>query len=560
MSTFEIESQGFSWSEAQERVFDQVEKDISELGKGYTREMARSQGSQLVDNIKSVEMNEDVSVSEKEFGRRLCTNIRTMFLFVLGNTLKTMVETNYPIDRYIRKKEADIQEKEAKLKEFELVVRGESEPEPYNMDYYMALASIEWNEVEQARQKAAAKVQAPRTLRSTTAAQVSSEGEVVTGATDLPDVGEVEVKPSSRHPSPARVDGFATEREYRDKHMRQFVDDSRRFKNRQQRASDAATMKKTYEEATSRSVVIVTILDGVRSAMNTIVNKVKTSVALRYKVKAKLCGMITLEKTGELVVNPFESNNLSGIFSILTVDYYTPTLVQFNRDFSDLLRNPYSPDALLKDPLKAVTAVDKRVAEWILMNYSKFMTMDVFMVNILLMYLPSSPFKDRCVVSVTEFIQSKEDEFKPLSVSESGVNAMPIYQHLVEFMKVQHNSVGYLQFGGANAKDKPRNPQGQYGRSPAPGMEHANVSEESTLYKGDVTRDKNIVCTDPATGHQYPYTAIKALCGECHGDGTKGAPHAPRCFKGICYKCQRFGHRASTCKQDPSSFLERPKI
>jgi len=75
----DIESEGITYSERQERVFEMVDSEIRALGNGLTKELAKSQGAQLVDNIKSVEMLEPRYTSDKDYGRKLCTNIKTIF-------------------------------------------------------------------------------------------------------------------------------------------------------------------------------------------------------------------------------------------------------------------------------------------------------------------------------------------------------------------------------------------------------------------------------------------------------------------------------------------------
>lgn len=543
----DIESEGITYSERQERVFEMVDSEIRALGNGLTKELAKSQGAQLVDNIKSVEMLEPRYTSDKDYGRKLCTNIKTIFKFVLGNTLEIMVETNYPLDRFIRKKHREISELDDRLRRQERSLSAGFVLEPSHLDVYMAKAENEYAEAVNRR---------PATRSTRVVKKSDSE------AIEESETAETAEKFPSRHASPSGLrEDHPTEptlRFFQDRQRRMYTQDHDEYRKRLTDRGNYNLEKSRFDEDTSRCIVIVTILEGVRSAMTTIVNKIKASVGAGHdRVKAKLCGMVKVERTGELIVNPFETNNLSGIYHILKIEYYTATLVQFNRDFSDLLRYPFSTEELIKDPIKATLQVDKKVAEWMLMNYSKFMTVDVFMVNILLSYLPPSPFKDRCVVAVTEFIQGREENLQDTyaTLIVSGVDSMPIYQFLVDFMKVQHNSVGYLQFGTNNSRGG-KNTQIPRTVPPAAEYESAYGASENTmspfpehLYQTLITENGRIVL----------YTATKEVCAVCHGKstGAKVEAHSPRCFRKLCYKCHLFGHKNVDCRQHSSTYVKQ---
>lgn len=553
----DIESEGIMYSERQERVFELVDSEIRALGNGLSKELAKSQGAQLVDNIKSVEMLEPRYTSDKDYGRKLCTNIKTIFKFVLGDTLELMVETNYPLDRFIRKKHKEISELDEKLRRQERGLSSGFMLEPSPLSVYMARAENDYAEAV-----AIARRPATRSFKK------KSDTDA-----DESETAETTEKLPSRHASPTggREDHGAEIplSVFQDRHRRKYTQDHDEYRKRLMDRGTYNLEKSRFDEDTTRCVVILTILEGVRSAITTIVNKVKASVGAGHdRVKAKLCGMVTVEKTGELIVNPFETNSLSGIYHILRIEYYTATLVQFNRDFSDLLRNPFTTEELIKDPIKATLQVDKKVAEWMLMNYSKFMTVDVFMVNILLSYLPPSPFKDRCVVAVTEFIQGREEKLQDTyaTLIVSGVDSMPIYQFLVDYMKVQHNSVGYLQFGANNSRGgkNPQNPPRL--TSPAAGYESAYGASENNispfpdqLYQTLITPDRKIMCADTETGRIVLYTATKEICAVCHGKSTGGKidAHSPRCFRKMCFKCHLFGHKNVDCRQHSSTYVKQ---
>lgn len=569
-------SEGISYSEQMQREFELVDEHISELGKGISKEMAKSSGVQLVENIKSVEFRDLQNVTDVVFGRRLTTNlINILEKVATDETLRRIVEVNYPVDRFIRKAQERVSGMNAEIDKQELAIMLDVETAPRSHEYFQVLGNHEWRKEQAAKaakkaaEAAAAKVAkaakqaAELALTLSRALQSTEKAESKTSVDDSAD--SVPTPTPTRHPSPVREGEPAdsNKADFLSKYTAMYLEEVDEHREKETHRLTFSAKKKKVEEETNRVVVLVAILDGIRSAINAIVNKLKAALASSHVlVRTKLSAMVTIDKTGELIVNPYENSNLAGMYHILKHEYHTATLVQFNRDFSDLLRNPFKEEDLLSDPLKAVNQIDKKIADWTLMAYGKFMTMDIFMVNILLMYLPVSPFKDRCVVCVTEFIQSKEADTKFSFGSDSGVQGMLIYQHLVEFMKVQHNSVGYLQFSG---KGKPySNPQNRGFNRAASGFESAAAVGE--LLASAISRDKGFLVKDVDSGTQYLYTATAAVCAICHG--SPRSPHDEykahlggfpqnRCVKTNCFKCNYFGHRAGNCQQHSSCYLKK---
>lgn len=549
----ELVSEGITYSEQMQREFEFVDEHISELGNGMSKEMAKSSGLQLVDNIKNVEFKDAAGVSDLVFGRRMTTNLVTILEKIAhGDALKLIVEVNYPVDRYIRKSQEKITSMQSEIQMQEVELDSYHEPPPANAEYYNVLGMLEWD-----------KEQARKASKSSSTAEVASTEDMAEAKPD-----KIE-KESSRSSSPSqRADEKGmTKAKFLAQYSMMYITDTQEYRVRQSLRLAFSAKKKKVEEEANRAVVIVAILDGIRSAMNTIVSKLKAALTSGHvSVRTKLSAMVTISKTGELIVNPFENNNLSGMYHILKSEYHTATLVQFNRDFSDLLRCPFTAEELLKEPLRAVNQVDKKIADWMLMAYGKFMTVDIFMVNILLMYLPQSSFKDRCVVSVTEFIQANESDSKfTFGIgSDSGVNSMLIYQHLVEFMKVHHNSVGFLGVAGSHkgnnsGSNTQSNRNARYNHQ-ATGLEHAAAVGET--YLTAIPREKGVLVKDIDSGTQYLYTATISLCPICHGaqkapgDVYKahlGSNHQYRCVRTSCYKCNYFGHRAGNCCQHAST-------
>ena len=118
--------------------------------------------------------------------------------------------------------------------------------------------------------------------------------------------------------------------------------------------------------------------------MNAMVSKIKSAVngCQNGNIKARLSCMVVLDSTAEMIANPFESNNLAGMVQILKTAYSKASLVTFNKDFSEALRCKISEYETNNNPVKAVESVDKIIGQWEAMDYWKYMTKDIFFVNI----------------------------------------------------------------------------------------------------------------------------------------------------------------------------------
>jgi hypothetical protein len=267
-----------------------------------------------------------------------------------------------------------------------------------------------------------------------------------------------------------------------------------------------------------------------------------------------------------MISNPFEGNNLAGICQILKNTYSKASLLSFNKDFSDTLHCSISEQDTLMNPVKAVQAVDLLVGQWTTMEYWKFMTSDIFFVNILLGALHSgSELKRKCVTEVNQYLAKREagEISDDASVSDGGTGsafgAMPVYVHLCEFLRREQESLRY----GANtaapaagvktpAKHSPY-VRPDYRRS---GNTESAASADIALLKTLAAPELEMKCTCVVTGKEFSYTATKEACTKCHGAGASaGERHKMKCYSGTCRQCGLYGHKNGNCRQDPSTWV-----
>ena len=549
-------------SELQLQQFYLVEEQLKTLGMGLNKEIATKNGMQLCENVKLIEMKEP-GLSESHFGRKLYTNIRTIFTkYNLGVNLSELVETNYPIDRFIQRLQEDILGLKEKKKELEV---SKVYP-PKMMDQYMAFAEAEYEEMIDAERAEKAKAiergEVPAPKRSSSKSKkkpsAAAKGELSAESEHTGDEGD--------------DDRLAA---IKKKWRLTYVKDARDYEKYQRACETVQIGAKELSETEERFLVVSILVEYLRAAGNILVQKIQGAVIAYEKIRQKLSGVVVLERTGETIANPFESNNLAGLCCILKSEYYTATLIRFNNDFSDTLRCSVPATEVLANPMKAVQLTDKRIAEWTTMHYWKYMTMDIFFVNVLLGYIPASQMKDKCVVAVEEFIEKREavgdwNEAYSQASMAGGATTMPIYRFLAEHIRRAENSTKHRSVFGVNSVGGGNTPGGNKTAEIKGGKDHTyfggkrytgNVEAAAaagTQYTTAVAREQNVITKDLETGREYPYTATKEACGVCFGKseaGTHFSKVPSRCYKGMCRTCGLYGHKSSTCMQSPTTYV-----
>lgn len=550
-------------SENQQRVFSLVEDLLFQSGAGLNKELAKSQASQLVESVKSVEFKEN-GLDENVFGRKLVSKLLDVYTFPMGNILAEFVNSNYPSSRFAEIQRDAVSRLEDKIEETESKLTRETPSKPKNKDYYESKAKMEWDTL--VSQVNAEKEEYERKMEEvgwTTKAKKSS----VKGVKSEPVQEEhvpYPVKPDFVDISESAKSAFIYSYDYK------YIRDCELYADFDKRKAALEEEKKIFRKDIERYITVNLIVDGVRSTMVLLMNKIKSCLVAYPNIVTKLTATISLEMTGELITNPYESSNLPGICQLLKREYHTANLARFNRDFSDLLTCKVSAAKLAENPLLASQQTDKRIAEWVSLNSWSFMTPDIFFTNILLGYLANDQFKQKCVAEVIDYV-SKIDEGdvkETMSVTSSvGFGSMPIYQHLVQFMKTQYESANYLSITGkqgVQANTNVNNNGARLGnnshRRPF-GMQTAAAATTTPTEKeyaagpfsAEVFRTpKTVWCKDVQAGMEYPYVALKEKCAVCHGKtagDTKVEMHSPRCFGGSCNRCNMYGHKQYNCLQ-----------
>jgi len=545
-------------SERQEVAFEGVDEKLLSAGIGFTKELAKSQGAQLIDNIKNIDFKENTTnVGEKVIGRKLYAKVRDVYTFVLGEFVQDFVSVNYPVGRLSEIQKATVSQLQKRVSDMEMFVT-EDAGEPRDKEYFETVGNKEWSAIVRAVKLETLK----RTARDAKRAVTEKKTKTRSKSTDErgDDSGDSD---GATEELPLRGISDDDKALFLESDMDAYIRERDVFNERRRNLTKISELKKQSADEVERYVVVNVLIDHIRSAMVTLTQRIKASVVAVNKIHNKLTATVCLDRTGEFIANPFETSNLSGICQILRDEYFTANLVSFNRDFSDVLSCPVSQNQLIANPLLASTCTDKRISEWVSVNSWKFMTMDIFFTNILLGYLPNNTFKQKCVAEMFDFLQKIESgDVETSTAGQEGAGSMPVYQHLVDFMRVQHESESYLSITAPKTQgNAPKNQQQQQQQPKQQGIQfgqrrnsmYETAASVVTLHAGEVTNEKNVTVRDTDTGIPHRYTATKEKCAKCYGKSTGDASvgvHQPRCYGGECVKCKLFGHKSASCMQD----------
>lgn len=496
--------------------FAEVEDLLKSVGAGMSKEMVRVSATQFVDLVKGVELKDSPTLPEEQYGRKLFKNIKMMFQHDWGNVLSAVVKVNYPLSRFIDKRSVEIAGFTSKIREVDMI-----QPTEPKQKFFLASANVE---------KAAytkAKAVERQSFRATREVSVSEE-----------------------------LADEAALREIDDKYEEEYVVMYRKFMTENEAYKSQQVAKKNLNAELERTVVLSTVVEGLRAAANCITSKLKVAAGLHERVKQKLCSRVVLEDTGEMIDNPYDNNNLSGMMQTLKVLYFTATLVHFNADLQRTLGASISKEDVAKNPMKGVTLVERNIATWTTMNYWEYMTPDIFWTNMLLRVMPASEFQTKCVEHVVSYITEKEsgdltDEKSIKSVRH--LTSMPIYNDLRDYIQRQEESGRHKPTVVHNPTSTGPNSNSQYA---AAGRARGNVEQAhvavAELFTTTVGREKDIKCKDVTNGKEFPYTATVEVCAPCLAKSDQC--HKPyKCYTGSCNKCNLYGHKGYQCKQDPSS-------
>ncbi len=362
------------------------------------------------------------------------------------------------------------------------------------------------------------------------------------------------------------------------------------------KAVQAAELKKRKVAAKkgtlSKESQMQCVLYGLQSAFSRIVAKIKLAVKGYDAIIQCLEGRCTLECTKDVIVDPYNTDNLAGMYQLLCSAYNEPSLDLFNNMLMGLFTHEESVSVCKESPLHPVVSMERLLRSWNQLDLWRFMTKDRLFVVALLRSLPlNSEIRKLAVAHVTEYVNAQQQLLKQCGGNEdeynrvcagmtNGKNDMPMFTDLTDWWRdVYVKSIELSQSGnntggntGGNPGNTKGNPQkgateggnvgGVYGggkpyvRHPRGGITETAAQADvlkfvdyKVPFKREVLRSEALHCVNKATGQQHLYTATNEVCIMCVSKDREKKHTNPGCFPFACKKCNMFGHIGADCNQ-----------
>ena len=525
-------------SERKMMAFHEIEQKLDRLSITMSRELSRFDGTSLENQIKQINFNikDGGQMPEQAFGRKVFLTLEQVFALGMGSILRAVVLSNYPLDVYGDRKNEEIYDLSVVVKKARRDLTIETQPvEAYFEKKYKLVLEEEL-----------ARLLLEERLRTNDEAAELPKSEITSLKTKLE---------SERN--------------------REFVAKTDAYELYVQKNQELTFQEEDLAEKKARLQKVVSMIEGLKGALVLMTTKLKECVNFHGIVKGKLGMMAVLDATGESIDNPWETNNIAGLYQHLTSHYKKASLVKFNDDFGALMKVNFPKEEVLRYPLNVVSEMDKFVFEWNNMGYWEFMSKDVFFTNLLLCKIPTSLLKEKCTSHVNGEIKRLERERETAHFSDgksvgssAGEEYMHLYLSLSAYIKEQQDSTQHRSFentssnlshGGAKGGAKGVfGAKGGFGAKAGFGgnVETAAAAvalDERNLargpYTGEITRDRGLVVRSVKTGSLHPYTATSQKCPDCYPPvGPAVQRHEPRCFEGACDKCKLHGHKSVDCQ------------
>lgn len=320
-------------------------------------------------------------------------------------------------------------------------------------------------------------------------------------------------------------------------------------------SKEKASKRKSKELLEQQGVaqLMLSRLSGYLAVMNLIVNKIKEYVRHIPEILSTVSMLVRLVGTNEMITNPYETSNLSGLVQNMMLKYFQPSFMTFQSSLLEALALKIEPVVLRSNPLKIVQDVGRIVSVWETLKFWEFMTPDMFFTTVLINALPEGTTRSSVILETARHLAllAKERAEFPEDVDPKD---MSTFKFVTEYLALINVSQTKKDGGAVVATVTKDAWKSRYTK--APGSESAALAErksegnppEAKFYKREVLAKENVVVTLPETGKSCGYTATKVMCGHC--------THSPNCWTKACYRCGYYGHTVRICRQDPSVFTK----
>jgi hypothetical protein len=317
----------------------------------------------------------------------------------------------------------------------------------------------------------------------------------------------------------------------RNKYDTEYIAAYEEYEENLQIKNKATKALKKIKRDKIKYTVLDTILTAYHDATLQIVTKVKASVEKFPLVAKQLHVTVTVRATGEDIVNPYDSNNLSGMNECLIEKYRKKTFITFTNSLIDIMSFTVSNDVTENSPWVAIDEMDINLYMWRKKDFFQHMTEDQFFSAAFLKGLsPNSKFRRELIKETTNFIRRRAENNE---VAEE--HDMPIYKFIKSMISIERDNRKFAE--KSNDKlyindNRDSNIKRSYGNTWKAKDNSVNVAaaecdlddeqaNEATsngkFFHGEVYKNQNVSCN--FKGRKRPYIAVKKLsqiCNKCY--------------------------------------------
>jgi hypothetical protein len=331
----------------------------------------------------------------------------------------------------------------------------------------------------------------------------------------------------------------------------------------------------TCKDLVEQELILELILNSYANALVAIASKLKMAVQ-NYPTIQDVLKMKSIFDNQDIIHNPYDNNNLIGMYRNLHLKYQKINFVSFVYSLIDLMNWQISEDQLIHNPLKAVTEVDKLYSNWKNKEYNTMMTDDGLFTSILLKGLPKSPLKTYVVTETLKYIRqfdsSTYDQYSPMPfynytsqlIQNHTDDTMLAKPKIKSIKSNSNNSNSIISTNQYNRPNRSNNTNQIETAAAATNVPKANSTNNSfntsqgKHFSTEVFKSQRIMTKPLSTKvggppKSFPYVAVTSpskICNLCYpeqGSGTLCSRFG--CYKHQCQRCHFYGHSSKVCMQ-----------
>ena len=502
---------------------------------------------------------------EKVVGQALTDHVQNM-IAQGGEAFVAAVKTNLDFDEFTSNLRGLIQGLDDDILKLEASKVDVDEPSEKIMDLELKHAILEERErlLEDYRGRFEARVQLHSAVRrSSSPSRVKtprSSGDHQDDEEDDQDVQPEDWEGSTEHMRcEVELDQFSSRT--RDAMEKQYLKEFKLAREAKKNRAQAGVKIAEIKVSIVRTQVVEILVTEFKNLKTVIVNKIRGAIAEHSTLRTRLNQNVLV--CGAAIEAPYEYNNLSGMYQIL-LDTYSKASISFMCDYLlDLMSLEVSADNVERNPEVMLTKMAPKIKMYNDMRLSEYLTQDMITVVFTLKAYPQSTRQDILQHLYIE-LQARENDPGRAIRAESHPG-MAMYSIVVNY--ITEILVKAKQFTPVE-KVKDKEPWRQKVKPTDPGLESAAYGQEygsgggsgggfektprdrkyaTGVYRGEVTRAQSLWINIRGKDHQMrelTYTATNHPCSDC--------THKPKCFQGQCFKCGKYGHMDTQCRQHPS--------